>query len=115
MKIALFVILTCFFGMSFSALAADPTPAKTDTNFPKHKQETLDHLDKMISAMQEMRTCVAGAKAHEDMKACHEAQEKNMHAMEMQHKEHRKEMIDDQIKRLQDEKAKMNEAPPKGN
>ena len=113
MKISLAAIFATVMMLTSLAQATDSAAGagKKDEGFQKHKQETLDHLDHMIASMQKMKSCASAAKSHEDMKACHESQKGEMHAMEEKNREHHKEMIDQRIKELQDEKAKLNQAP----
>jgi predicted nuclease with TOPRIM domain len=109
MKKILFGLI--FIGLSQTGFAEEgkPDPAR----FEKHKKMMLEEVDARITAIQSLKTCISGAKAQEDIEKCRHAEQDSMkkHREEMQAKmkEHKKEAIDDRIKKLQDEKSKLEE------
>lgn len=71
------------------------------------KQEITKDLDARISRLQEAKTCIAGAQTHDAIKNCHETLKKANEAFEALRKERKTHQIEDRIKKLEEEKAKL--------
>ncbi len=76
-------------------------------DFSKHKQEKIDELEGRISLLQQDKSCLASAANPEDMKKCHEASEAREKELRAKHEAMRSQHIEEQIKRLQEEKEKI--------
>jgi hypothetical protein len=111
-------ILCILFIITFSQLghSQEPPPGMMEkgkpdpAQFEKHKKMILADLDSRIAAGQELKACVVKAKSHEDMKKCRDQEQEKMkkHFQEMQTQAKEKN-LDEKIKRLQNEKSKLNE------
>lgn len=76
------IVAICAFG--FNAIAADE-------EFAMRKQKKLENMDKMISQMQQSRTCVSAATNKDEMKKCKEKMKEHMKGMREEHKEMKKD------------------------
>ena len=77
--------------------------------FSKHKQEMAQGIDAQISNLQTTKSCLSSAQDGDGMKKCFEEQGKRQKEMHDQQEQKRKQQIDEQIKHLQDEKAKIDQ------
>lgn len=85
--------------ISTSSFAADDMVAKEKANIEKN-------IDQRISLLQDEKSCISAVIAREDFKKCREKSEMAQKAKKAEH-------IDEQIKKLQAEKEKMNSEPKK--
>jgi hypothetical protein len=87
--------------------------ASADEKLEKMKQETLTHLDSRIQALNSAKSCVSAAQDAAALKKCHLAlREERMMGHEAM-LEKRKQKIDEQMKRLEAEKAKLQSSEKK--
>lgn len=87
--------------LSLNAFAQEPVADGADKgNFADNKAKAIEHIEKKIAMMNEMKSCVSSATDQAALKACREK-------MHEQHKGMRMEHMDRKIQRLQDKKAKM--------
>ena len=97
------IIFAAAMTLTLSALAEGPAKGK---DFTAQKEKILKSMDQRISSLQAEKSCISAAIDHDAMKACREEQEKKM-------KELKAQQVDEQIKLLQDEKAKLNQKESK--
>jgi hypothetical protein len=71
------------------------------------KANALKNLDARISKLQELRSCVAGATTRDATKACHKAHEAWADATKAENRARHSAKIDENIKKLQEKKAKL--------
>lgn len=83
-----------------------------DPNFENHKKALLTEYDGKILNINAAKTCVTAAKNQADMNACHDQYEKSQKELNEKvkkiHDENKRIMLDGQIKKLEEEKAKLN-------
>lgn len=72
-----------------SVLAQAEDKADANKGFSERKAKALEMIDKRVSGMQEMKTCVSSAADHNAMKACHEKHHEAMMGMRMEMEEMR--------------------------
>lgn len=77
-----------------------------DPEFSENKQHIVKGLSEDISALQTAKSCVSSASDREALKAC-------MDALEKTRRQRRAENIDEKIRKLQEEKAKLGAPAPK--
>lgn len=80
----------------------------TDEMFAKQKNNIEQNLEKRISILQEEKSCISSSTSKEDFKKCREKSSISHKALETENKAKRAEHIDEQIKKLQGEKEKIN-------
>lgn len=85
---------------SIAAFAQAPQGEAGGDNFESRKKMALEHIEKKIGFLNEMKSCVSSAADQAALKTCHEK-------MREHHKEMKMEHMDQKIQKLQERKAKM--------
>ncbi|MGK5086787.1 hypothetical protein WDW86_04460 [Bdellovibrionota bacterium FG-2] len=104
---ALFLVGS-FFSLAFTPAAyADPATTTQAPDFSKHKQAFIVELDRHLTALQTAKNCTTAAQDHDALKKCRDELHKTRMQMQSEMKDKHKQSLDARIKKLQDEKAKM--------
>lgn len=90
-----------------AATVAQAEGAPGNPDFAKFKKDKLEGLETRISVLQEQKSCLGSASSHEDMKKCHDSMEGKEKELKAKHEAMKAQHIDDKIKKLQEEKAKL--------
>lgn len=103
--------------MSASAALANEGAPGHEKNEKEHfaemKAAMLKDVDAQIGALQKFRACAEAAADHPAMKKCHEEREAAMKEMRKSKKAERLHMIEEQQRRLDEEKAKLKQEDAK--
>lgn len=97
------IIFAAAITLTLSAFAEGPAKGM---DFTAQKEKILKNLEQRLSFLQAEKTCISAAQDQNALKVCREEQEKKMKEMKSQE-------VDEQIKRLQEEKAKLNQKDSK--
>lgn len=97
------IIFAMALALTLSASAEGPAKV---IDFATQKEKLLKGIEQRLSSLQAEKNCISVAQDQNAIKACREEQEKKMKEMKVQ-------QVDEQIKRLQDEKARLNQKESK--
>ncbi len=74
-----------------------------EDNFANHKAEVITHLNQKKSAIGDEIACINSAQKKDDIEKCHEQKEEAMKKFKKEQANSRKERLQDQIKKLDNE------------
>jgi hypothetical protein len=101
-------------GSAVFAQQGDGDHAKKEEHMKAMKEETIKEVDAQIASLQKFRACVSSANDHAAMKACHEQREADMKSLREAKRKERLARIEEEQKRLEQEKQQLqNPAPDK--
>lgn len=97
------IIFVMALALTLSVSAEGPAEGM---DFTTQKEKLLKGIEQRLSSLQAEKNCVSAAQDQNAIKACREEQGKKMKEMKVR-------QVDEQIKRLQDEKARLNQKESK--
>ncbi len=93
-----------FLSLSSSAFAENKDDLQ---GFENRKKEILQRIDERQSFVQKEKECIGAAQNHDALKKCREINKEQIDHLREKRQEHRRQSLDDKIKKLQDQKAKL--------
>lgn len=104
------VFHSVFFGTLFVGAVLGSTVHANDEQFAKNKADMVERLDKRITMLNEAKACVSSAADQASMAKCRSEIRGDMMEHRKDMKGKHRERIDGRIKRLEEQKARMDGA-----